>query len=144
MSHCHVCFSDIHPDELERRLREAGIKVEHRDDGVPRALLADGTADTKLRWLWVPPGHPSRDKVAWGITTTARPDHPDDDGARIYLRGKTALLPAAAKLIQDLLTGPPQPAPPRTAPSGTIDPAQRSTEAPVPSTRSISQMYQMD
>ena len=124
MSHCHVCFSDIHPDELERRLQDTGIKAEHRDDQIPRALLADGTTDTKLRWLWVPPGHPKRDKVSWGITTSARPGHPNDDGPRIFLRGKPALLSRAARLILDLLTDPPQPAPSWTAPSGTTDPVE--------------------
>ena len=107
MSHRHVCFSDLHPSVIQSRLQGAGVGVAFREDGEPRGVLADGTHDTMMRWLWV-----RGNRIRWGVTTTPRKDHPDDEGQRVFLMGKAAALPEAAQIIQTALAEAPPPANP--------------------------------
>ena len=75
MSHRHVCFSELHPSVIQSRLEDAGVQISFREDGEPRGLLADGTQDTMMRWLWV-----RGSRIRWGVTTTPRKDYPGDEG----------------------------------------------------------------
>ena len=106
-SHRHVGFSDVPPSVIQSRLEAAGVRIAFREDGEPRGLLADGTHDTMMRWLWV---HGNR--IRWGVTTTPRRDHPGDEGQRVFVMGKAAALPDAVQIIQAVVAEAPPPANP--------------------------------
>ena len=94
MTHRHVCFTDVPPNDILSQLRTMGVKVEERKEDIARGILADGTQDYKMRWLWT-----QGRRLQWGVTTTPRPTHPADQGARVYLKGKPSLLNDAAQLL---------------------------------------------
>ena len=97
MSHRHVGFTDVPPAVIQAHLVQAGVRISFRTDEEPRGVLSDGEPDKTVRWLWLPGGQGG--KIRWGITTTPRKDHPEDNGARVFLQGKASSLAAAEQLI---------------------------------------------